>query len=67
MNLHQPSLNYLNPEEAAFSGKFFSFINHRNIEDFMEAYQLAERHIEANVNARMVFFDLALQSIMLFK
>lgn len=67
MNLHQPSLNYLNPEEAAFSGKFFSFINHRNIEDFMEAYQLAERHIEANVSARMVFFDLALQSIMLFK
>jgi len=67
MNLRQPALNYLNPEEAAFSGKFFSFINHRNIEDFMQTFELAERHIEQNVNARMVFFDLALQSIMLFK
>ena len=43
------------------------FINHKNIVAFMEELELAERHIEQNVNAKLVFFDLALKSIMLFK
>jgi DNA polymerase III subunit delta' len=67
MNVGQKELNYLSPSESAFSTNFFPFINHKNIVAFMEEIELAEKHIESNVSAKLVFFDLALQSIMLFK
>ena len=67
MNVKQADLNYMTPAETAFSAKFSPFINHKNILSFMEELELAERHIEQNVNAKIVFFDLALKSIMLFK
>jgi DNA polymerase III subunit delta' len=67
LNLYQPELNYLAPEEQKFSEKFAPFINHKNIVFFMEELELAEKHIEQNVNAKLVFLDLALKSIMLFK
>jgi DNA polymerase III subunit delta' len=67
LNLRQTDLNYLAPAEYAFSAKFSPFINHKNIFSFMEELSLAEQHIEQNVNARIVFFDLALKSIILFK
>jgi DNA polymerase-3 subunit delta' len=35
--------------------------------DIMKEFALAERHIEQNVNAKMVFFDLVLKIIMLLK
>lgn len=67
MNWREPQLNYLQPDQEAFSSKFFPFINERNVEAFMAEFEEAERHIEQNVNARMVFFDLALKAILLFK
>jgi len=67
MNVGQQDLNYLKSDEKQFSVNFSPFINHKNILSFMEELELAERHIESNVNAKLVFFDLALQSIMLFK
>lgn len=67
MNVQQTDLNYLNRAEYAFSAKFYPFINHKSVVSFMEELELAERHIESNVNARLVFFDLALQTILLFK
>ncbi len=67
LNLQQAELNYLNRAEKTFSSKFYPFINHTSVLSFMEELELAERHIENNVNARLVFFDLALQSILLFK
>ncbi len=67
MNVRQNGLNYLNSAEYAFSSKFFPFINHNRVVGFMDELELAERHIESNVNARLVFFDLALQTIVLFK
>lgn len=67
MNLQQPELNYLSSAENAFSSKFFPFIHSGNVESFMKEFELAQRHIEQNANARMVFFDLALKCILLFK
>ncbi len=67
LNVGNTDLNYLNPNENAFSKNFSPFINHKNIMAFMDELSLAERHIESNVNAKLVFFDLALQSIILFK
>jgi len=67
MNIKQKELNYMTPAEAAFSVHFSPFINHKNILSFMEELELAEKHIEQNINAKLIFFDLALKSIMLFK
>jgi DNA polymerase-3 subunit delta' len=67
LNLHQPELNYLTSYESDFSGRFSPFINERNVEDIMAEFALAERQIEQNVNAKMIFFDLVLKIIMLLK
>ncbi len=66
-NLQQPDIVYLNNSENAFGVRFAPFINERNIMDFMQELSLAEMHIEQNVNARMVFFDLCLKVTMLLK
>lgn len=67
LNIQQPKLNYMALYEADFSTRFSPFINERNIEEIMTEFSLAERHIEQNVNAKMVFFDLVLKIIMLLK
>ena len=67
LNLQQPELNYLTSLEANFSKRFSPFINERNVEEIMTEFALAERHIEQNTNAKMVFFDLTLKIIMLLK
>ncbi|NDV45921.1 DNA polymerase III subunit delta [Paludibacter sp. 221] len=67
LNLHQPELNYLTSYEDNFSQKFSPFINERNVEDLVSEFALAERQIEQNVNAKMIFFDLVLKIIMLLK
>lgn len=66
-NLAHPELNYLNQAESSFSSRFSPFINERNVEELMSEFSLAERHIEQNINAKMVFFDLMLKLIMLLK
>lgn len=62
-----PELNYMNPEESTFSIKFSPFVNERNVFDLMEELSKAEKHIGQNVNAKMVFFDLALRLTVLLK
>ncbi|MDH6354341.1 DNA polymerase-3 subunit delta' [Dysgonomonas sp. PH5-45] len=66
-NLKQPEMVYLNNEEADFGIRFAPFINERNIIDFSDELALAQKHIEQNVNAKMVFFDLCLKVTMLLK
>ncbi len=65
--LQLPEINYLNKAEAAFSVKFSPFVNDRNIISFMDDLALGERHIEQNVNPRMVFFDLSMKIAVLLK
>ena len=57
----------MNYEETSFSVKFSPFVNERNVFDIMDQLALAARHIEQNVNAKMVFFDLSLQLTVLIK
>lgn len=66
-NLSRPEMIYLAQDEANFGIRFAPFINERNIMGFMDELALAERHIEQNVNAKMVFFDLCLKITMLIK
>lgn len=66
-NMKNPQMNYLNSKEEAFSVRFSPFINEKNIAGFLTEFGEAERHIEQNVLAEIVFFDLALKMTMLIK
>ena len=66
-NLAQPELNYQMEGEREFSTKFAPFIHNGNVEDIMNQLDLAERQIEQNGNAKIIFFDLCLQMIVLIK
>ena len=66
-NLAQPELNYQLAGERDFSVKFSPFIHHNNVEQIMNQLELAERQIEQNGNAKVIFFDLCLQMIVLIK
>ncbi|MDR1381220.1 MAG: DNA polymerase III subunit delta [Tannerella sp.] len=65
--LNEPSLNYMNREEADFARNFSPYVNERNVMDLMDELSLAERHVHQNVNSRMVFFDLSMRIIVLIK
>ena len=67
LNLRNPQLSYMTDNENSFSAKFHRFINERNIYGLTEEFGLAEAHIGQNVNAKAVFFDLALKCIMLLR
>ena len=60
-NFRLPQLTYMNAAETQFATRFARFINERNVIDITQLLADARRDIEQNVNARMVFFDLALQ------
>lgn len=64
-NFQNKELTYLNKEEENFSIRFSPFINEKNVISIMYELSEAQRHIEQNVNARMVFFDLSLKMIVL--
>ena len=66
-NLHRPELNYMTVQEQQFSVRFAPFISERNAMGIMDELQEASVHIEQNVNAKMVFFDLMLQLTVLIK
>ena len=66
-NLAQPELNYQLADERDFSVKFAPFIHNGNVEQIMNQLELAERQIEQNGNAKVIFFDLCLQMIVLIK
>ena len=65
--LNIPEITYLNPDEAGFSNNFSPYVNEKNVAGLMEELALAEKHIESNVNARMVFFDLSMKIAVLIK
>jgi DNA polymerase-3 subunit delta' len=64
-NFHQPELNYQTREEEEFSSKFARFINEANIIEINEQLEKAMVQIGQNANPKIVFFDLAMQTIVL--
>ena len=50
-----------------FATRFGPFVNERIVVGIMDELSEAQRHIEQNVNARMVFFDFSLKMIVLLK
>ena len=66
-NLHRKEMNYMTLPEQNFATRFAPFVNERNVVGIMDELSEAQRHIEQNVNARMVFFDFSLKMIVLLK
>ena len=66
-NLHHPDLNYLTTQEANFSSKFAPFINESNVQPMLEQFNLADRDIKQNGNAKIILFDLAVRVTILIK
>ena len=64
-NFHQEELTYMTQKEEDFAKNFARFINENNILAIAELANHDIRDIGQNANAKIVFFDLALQMIVL--
>ena len=64
-NFHLPEINYLTQDEENFARNFSRFINEANVIEMMELFERTRRDIGQNANARIEFFDLAMQVIVL--
>ena len=67
MNFRRNEMLYLTPEERNFSVNFSPFVNENNIFGIVEEISEAQKHVEQNVNAKMIFFDMALRMIVWIK
>ncbi len=66
-NFHIPQLTYLTTQEENFIKKFAPFMNENNVMEMADVFSEAIRDIGQNANARIVFFDVALQSTKLIR
>ena len=64
-NFQQEELCYMSQREEDFARNFARFINEANILPISDLANLAIRDIGQNANAKIVFFDMALQMIVL--
>jgi DNA polymerase-3 subunit delta' len=67
LNKEQAKLVRMTANEAAFSEKFFPFINDKNVPAMVKELNEASLHIEANAFARIVFLDFALKLVKLIR
>lgn len=66
-NFHQPTLSYMTEAEEQFVKRYAPFVNELNVIELTELMTTAQRDIGRNANARIVFFDVALQVTVLLK
>lgn len=66
-NFGYSEMNYQTEKEKEFSKKFSPFIHSGNVEKMMQELSTAEAQIAQNGNAKIIFFDLCLQMIVLVK
>ena len=66
-NFHREELCYMTQREEDFAKNFARFINEYNVLPISDMANLAIRDIGQNANAKMVFFDIALQMTVLIK
>ena len=64
-NFQQEELCYMTQQEEDFARNFARFINEANILPISDLTNRAIRDIGQNANAKIVFFDFALQMIVL--
>lgn len=62
-NFHNPELIYMTTAEEAFARNFARFINEANVIEINDIFGTAIRDIGQNGNPKMVFYDLAIKTI----
>lgn len=67
MHLADERLLTLNAAERAFLIRFFPFINEKNVEELIALFDAARIDIAGNANSKIVFFDLAVRTIILIR
>lgn len=66
-NFNRQEMNFQTGAEREFSSRFARYIHMGNAELIMAELEKAERQIEQNGNAKVIFFDLCLQLVTLIK
>ena len=64
-NFQQKELVYMTLEEENFAKNFARFINEANIIDIFQLFDECKAMIHQNANAKIVFFDMVLNIIVL--
>ena len=64
-NFHKPELCYMTLDEENFAKNFARFINEANVVEINELLERCYRDIGQNANTKVVFFDMALNMIVL--
>ncbi|MBQ6693899.1 MAG: DNA polymerase III subunit delta [Bacteroidaceae bacterium] len=67
MNFKFNEMLGMSDAERTFSERFSPYVNEKNIFGIVDELSEAQRHIEHNVNAKMVFFDMSLRMIVWIK
>lgn len=66
-NFNNPELVYMTKSEEDFARNFARFVNENNVLQMYDIGNRAIRDISQNANAKIVFFDMATQMILLLK
>ena len=66
-NFNQPQLSYMTQDEENFASKFAPFINEANVIQITEQMQRTILEITQNANPKILFYDMALQLIILIR
>lgn len=66
-NFGNRTISFMTADERAFATKFAPYVNELNIAEFLSELNLAQQHIEQNVQAKIVFFDLAMKVAVLLR
>lgn len=61
-NFHEPDLCYMTKDEEEFAKNFSPYINERNVMLLQQRLQQMTRDIGQNANAKIQFFDFALET-----
>ncbi len=61
-NFHEPSLCYMTKDEENFAKNFSPYVNERNVLLMQQRLQQMTRDIGQNANAKIQFFDFALET-----
>jgi len=65
LNYGAESLVNIGGDERVFMQKFAPYITHKNLQQYIEAFNLAHQHIQRNANPRILFTDLSFEVLIM--
>ena len=65
LNYGAENLVNMGGDERVFMQKFAPFVTHNNLQQYIEAFNLAHQHIERNANPRILFTDLSFEVLIM--